>query len=100
MVNYTWTLRSVYTYDFAVQIWHYVFALFKMVMSELVEFLSLSNPLELRSNNFPGLLHWPGGINKYPSAWLDGATRPTYKYIFKNNISLPNSKIWQTQTNI
>ncbi len=92
MVNYTRTLRFVYTCDFAVQLWHCVFALFKLVISELVKFLSLSNPLELLSNNFPGLLHRPGGINIDPTAWLDGA-RPPDTYIFKNNISLPNSKI-------
>ncbi len=30
------------------------------------------------------------------SVWLDGA-RPTPKYIFKNNMSLADSKIWPTQ---
>jgi hypothetical protein len=92
MVNYTRTLRFVYTCDFAVQVWHCVFALIKLVTSELVEFLSLSNPMELCSNNFPSWFHRPGGINKDPTAWLVGA-RPPDTYIFKNNISWPNSKI-------
>jgi hypothetical protein len=36
-------------------------------------------------------------MTKYmTSVWLDGA-RPTPKYIFKNNMSLADSKIWPTQ---
>ncbi len=30
--------------------------------------------------------------NKDPTVWLDGA-KPHTKYVFKNNITLPNSKI-------
>ncbi len=61
------------------------------VMSELIKFLSLSNPLELCSHPFPSRLCRPGGINEDPTIWLDG-TRPSPKYIFKNNMSLTNSK--------
>jgi hypothetical protein len=44
-----------------------------MVLSEIVKFLSLLNPLELRLDNFTFWLHWPGGINKDPIVRLDGA---------------------------
>jgi len=67
------------------------------VMSELVKFLSLSNPLARWSDHFPDWLCHPGGINKNPSVWLDGV-RPSPKYVFKNNISSKNSKIWPTGT--
>jgi len=40
------------------------------------------NPLELCSDHFPGLLYWPGGVNKDHTVWLDEA-RPLPKYIFK-----------------
>jgi hypothetical protein len=69
----------------------------KMVMSELVEFLSLSNPLELCSDHFPNWLYQQGGIYKDPTVWIDGAS-PPQKHIFKNNMNLANSKIWPTQT--
>ncbi len=46
-------------------------------MSELVEF---------------SVFHLPGGIIKDSSVWLDGA-RPPPKSVFKNNMSLTNSKI-------
>ncbi len=61
-------------------------------MSEFVEFLSLSNPSELCSENFPDWLCQPEDINKDQTVWLDGA-RPPPKYVFNNNISLTNSKI-------
>jgi hypothetical protein len=57
------------------------------IMSYIVKFCSLSNPLELCPDHF---FSWPGGINKYSTVWLDGA-RPPPKYIFKNNMSLMNS---------
>ncbi len=37
------------------------------------------------------------GLDKDHTVWLDGA-RPTSKSVFKNNMSLTNSKIWQAQT--
>ena len=37
-----------------------------LVMSEMVKFLTLSNPLELCSDNFFGQLCQPEGINKDP----------------------------------
>ncbi len=55
-----------------------------LVMHELVEFVSLSNPLELCSDHFHARLCQPAGIIKDPSVWLDGAGPPP-KYIFKNN---------------
>jgi hypothetical protein len=64
----------------------------KGVKSELVEFLSWSNPLELCSDHFPGWLCWPEGINEDPTVWPDG-TRPPHKYVLKNNLSSTNSKI-------
>jgi hypothetical protein len=57
----------------------------KLLRSELVEFSSLSNPLDLCSDHFLGI-----GINK-PKVWLDGAILPP-KFVFKNNKSLTNSK--------
>jgi hypothetical protein len=63
-----------------------------LVITKLVEFLSLSNPLELCSDHFLGWNSQPGGINKDPSIWLDVA-RQTPRYNFKNNKSLTNSKI-------
>ncbi len=57
----------------------------------LVKFLSLSNPLELCSDHFPGWLCWLGGISKDPTVWLD-RVRPPPKYTFKNNMSLKNAK--------
>jgi hypothetical protein len=42
-------------------------------MSKLVEFLSLSNPLEICSDHFPGSLCQPGSINKDNSVLLDVA---------------------------
>ncbi len=68
-----------------------------LVMSKLVEFSSLSNLLHLCSDHFPGQLCRPGGINKDPTIWLDGA-RPPPRYISKNNISLTNWKIWPIRT--
>ncbi len=41
----------------------------KHVVSELVEFLSLLNPLEIRSTHIPSCLCQPGGINKGPTVW-------------------------------
>ncbi len=35
------------------------------------------------------------GITKDPTVWLDGARSPP-KYVFKNNMSLENLKIWPT----
>ncbi len=61
-------------------------------MTELVEFLRWSNPLELCLDHFPGQLSSPGCINKDPTVWLDGA-RPPPKYIFKIKMSLKNSKV-------
>ncbi len=58
-------------------------------MHKLAKFLILSNPMELGSNHFPS---WPEGINKDPTVWPDGARLPP-KYIFKNNMSMTNSKI-------
>jgi hypothetical protein len=63
-----------------------------MVFSEFVKFLSLSNPLQLCSDHFSDRLCEPGGINMDPTLWLNGA-RPSPKYVFKNNMSLSNSKI-------
>jgi len=60
-------------------------------MSELVKFLSLSHPFELRSDHFPSHLHLPEGINEDPSVWLDEDRTPA-KYMFKNNTSWMNSK--------
>ncbi len=54
-------------------------------MSDLVDFLSLSNPFEQCSDNFPGQLCQPGGIYKDPTAWLYGA-RPPHNYSLKNDI--------------
>jgi hypothetical protein len=68
-------------------------------MCEFVKFLTLSNPLEQGSDHFCCRLCLPGSINKDPTVWLDGA-RPPSKYIFKNNLSLTNSKICATQTTI
>jgi hypothetical protein len=59
---------------------------------ELVKFLYLSNPLKLRSDHLPSRQSRPWGINKDPTVWLDG-TEPPPKYVFKNDISLTNSKI-------
>ena len=28
------------------------------------------------SDHFPGWLHWPGGLNKNPTVWLDGVIPP------------------------
>ncbi len=64
-------------------------------MHELVEFVSLSNPLELCSDHFHARLRQPAGIIKDPSVWLDGAGPPP-KYIFKNNMGLTNSYIQPT----
>ncbi len=61
-------------------------------MSNLVEFVSLSNPFDQCSDHFIDWLCRPRGINKYPTVWLDG-DRLLPKNIFKNNISLTNSKI-------
>jgi hypothetical protein len=47
-----------------------------------VKFSSLSNPLELCSDHFIGQRCQPGGINKDPTIWIDGARLPL-KYIFK-----------------
>ena len=66
-------------------------------MSELVEFLNLSNLLELCLDQFPYWLCWLGGINKDPTVWLDG-TRPPPKYAIKNNMGSMNTKIWPTET--
>jgi hypothetical protein len=75
------------------------FTEYMLVMSELVRVSSLSNLLDLCSDHFPGWLCWPGGINKDLTVWLDGARRrPAPKYIYKNNMSLTNSKIWPTMT--
>jgi len=38
--------------------------------------------LELGSDHFHNCLHQPGGINRDPTVWLDGA-RPHPKYVFK-----------------
>jgi hypothetical protein len=46
------------------------------VMSELVNFLSLSNPLELLSDHFLCQITLLGGIYKDFSIWLDGARPP------------------------
>ncbi len=54
-------------------------------MPEFVKFLNLSNPSELCSDHFPGWLCWPGGINKDPTVWLDGA-RPPPEHIFKDQL--------------
>ncbi len=51
------------------------------------------------SNNLPGQLCQPWGINKDATIWLDGA-RPPPKYVFKNNMSLTNSKIRPTDLRI
>ncbi len=58
-------------------------------MFDLVEFSSLSNPFELGSDNFPSSHGKPGGINKEPTVWLEGAIPPPM-YAFKNNISSMN----------
>ncbi len=57
-----------------------------LLMSELVEFSSLSNLLELCSDHFTTCLHWLGGINKDPTIWLDEA-RPPFKHVFISNMS-------------
>jgi hypothetical protein len=44
-----------------------------MAMSELIKFLSLSNPWKLCSDYFLGRLCQSGVINKDPTVWLDGA---------------------------
>jgi hypothetical protein len=62
------------------------------VMPDLVKFLSLSNPLELCSDNFSDQLCQPGGFNKDLPVGLDGA-RPPPMYIKKNNMSLTNLKV-------
>ncbi len=64
----------------------------EVVISELVKFFCLSNPLELRSDHFPAGLCRSWGIKKDPTIWLDGA-RPPPKYVFKNFMCLANSKI-------
>ncbi len=61
-------------------------------MTELVEFLSLSNPLEVCLDHFTGQLSSSGCINKDPTVWLDGA-RPPPKYILKIKMSLKKSKV-------
>ncbi len=53
------------------------------LMSELVKFLSMSNPLELCSDQFSSRFHWAGGINKDPTVWLDGALPPPLSTISK-----------------
>jgi hypothetical protein len=79
------------------QIWRpllcMVFVVHKDV-HELVKFLSLS---ELWSAHFPTWLCQPGGINKDLAVWLDRA-RPHRKYVFKNDMSLTNSKNLSTWT--
>ncbi len=65
-----------------------------MVMSELLKFLSLSNPSDLCSDLFIAKLCRPGVINKDPTVWLNGA-RPHPKYVYKNKMSLTNSKFDQ-----
>jgi hypothetical protein len=63
----------------------------KLVMSELVEYLSLSNPLDLCSHHFPARLCQPGGINKDHIVGIDG-DGPPLVYVFKNNKSLTKLK--------
>jgi hypothetical protein len=53
------------------------------LMSEFVKFLSLSNRLELCSDQFSSRFHWAGGINKDPTVWLDGALPPPLSTISK-----------------
>jgi hypothetical protein len=60
----------------------------KKVMFELVELLSWSNLLELRSDHIPGQICQPGVFRKEMTIFLVGA-----EYIFKNNMSLTNSII-------
>jgi hypothetical protein len=61
-------------------------------VSELVNFSSLSNRLELSSDHFSDWLCWPFSIKKDPPVSLDGA-KLLLKFIFKNNVSVTNSKI-------
>jgi hypothetical protein len=63
-----------------------------LVMSDLVKFLSLSNPLKLCSDHFSGQLCQPGCINKDPTLWQDEARQPL-KYVSITNKSLTYSKI-------
>ncbi len=53
-----------------------IFLRFFRVMTVLVKFLSLSNPLKPGSDNFIGRLSQPRGLNKDPTVWLDGARPP------------------------
>jgi hypothetical protein len=71
--------------------------IFYLAVLELVKFLSLWNPLELCSDLFPRQLCRPVGISKDHTVWLDLARQPP-KYVFKNNMSLTNSKIFPTWT--
>jgi hypothetical protein len=48
----------------------------KMVISELVKFFSLTNPVEPCSDHFNDRLPRPRGINKDPTVWLDGTKLP------------------------
>jgi hypothetical protein len=67
-------------------------SLVKTVMSKLIKFSSLLNPLELRSDHFASLQNLSGGINEDPTDLLDVAKQPP-NYVFKNNLSLTNSTI-------
>jgi len=60
-------------------------------MPELVHFLSLSNPLELCSDHFLGLLCQSGGINEDPTVGLDGARSPLCT--FSNELDKPKNLI-------
>ncbi len=53
-----------------------------VVMTELVEFLCLSNPSKLCSDPFPGKQSRPGDTIKEHTVWLDGVIPPS-KYVFK-----------------
>ncbi len=62
------------------------------VISELIKFLSLSNPLELCSDCFPSRLCQRGGISKDPTVRLNGASE-ILNYIFINSMSSVHLKI-------
>jgi len=59
--------------------------------------LSFSNPLELFSDHFSSQLCQPGGINKGPTVWLDGARPPLSIFSFIIRV-FTKSKIEPTQT--
>jgi hypothetical protein len=66
----------------------------KFVNDQIFDFLQ---SIRVCSYNFSSRLCWLGGFNKDPTISLDRA-RPPPKYVYKNNMSLTNLKIWPAET--